>query len=122
MPVTTARPPEGGSVPTKEEPAMTLLKKLALAVTLLFTLAMVTPPAVMADDLVNNYEEPKDGAIVLDLVVLRPLGLVGTVVGTALFLVALPLSIPTGSINGTFTHLVKRPFVFTFVRELGEEQ
>lgn len=35
----------------------------------------------------------------LDLIVTRPAGLVATVVGTTLFVIALPFTLPTGSVG-----------------------
>jgi hypothetical protein len=55
-----------------------------------------------------------------DVLIVRPLTLVGTVLGTALFVVALPFSIPSGSVKMTAKKLIVEPFKFTFTRPLGE--
>jgi hypothetical protein len=59
-------------------------------------------------------------AIPADLLVVRPIYLVGTVVGTVLFVVALPFSIPSGSVKMTANKLIAEPFKYTFTRPLGE--
>jgi len=62
----------------------------------------------------------KGSDMILDLVITRPFGLVATVVGTAAFVVALPFTIPSGSVKETADALVKRPIIYTFDRPLGE--
>jgi hypothetical protein len=98
---------------------MTALRKLTVSLVLALFLASVLPPApALANE--TGTEDNDDVAIVFDLVVTRPLGLVATVAGTAIFIVALPFSVPTGSVEKTFNALVKQPFRYTFVREMGE--
>ena len=58
--------------------------------------------------------------IPVDVLIIRPVALVGTVLGTVLFVVALPFSIPSGSVNMTAKKLIVAPFKFTFTRPLGE--
>ena len=55
-----------------------------------------------------------------DVLIIRPVTLVGTVLGTALFIVALPFSIPSGSVKMTAKKLIVEPFKYTFTRPLGE--
>jgi hypothetical protein len=63
---------------------------------------------------------PSSGAIAADIVLLRPLGLAGTVLGTALFIVGLPFEAISGDISGPAKRLVAQPAKFTFTRPLGE--
>jgi hypothetical protein len=58
--------------------------------------------------------------IPVDVLIIRPVSLVGTVLGTALFIVALPFSIPSGSVKMTAKKLIVAPFKYTFTRPLGE--
>ena len=55
-----------------------------------------------------------------DLVLVRPLSLVGTVLGTVGFVVSLPFTLPTGSADEAARALVARPFEYTFNRPLGD--
>jgi hypothetical protein len=55
-----------------------------------------------------------------DIVLLRPLGLAGTVLGTALFVVGLPFEAIAGDISGPAKRLVVQPAKFTFTRPLGD--
>jgi hypothetical protein len=56
----------------------------------------------------------------VDLIVTRPLGLLSVVAGFAAFVVALPFTIPSGSVNWSAEELVKKPIRYTFKRPLGE--
>lgn len=58
--------------------------------------------------------------MVVDVVVMRPLGLVATVVGTVLTVVALPFTIPSGSVESSARELILRPADYTFRRPLGD--
>jgi hypothetical protein len=67
------------------------------------------------------YAAFDDAFIVIgDLVVARPLGLVATVAGSAVFVVSLPFALTSGSVNKTANTLVGAPFRFTFERPLGD--
>jgi hypothetical protein len=63
---------------------------------------------------------PSAGAIAADIVVLRPLSLVGTVLGTALFVVGLPFEAIAGDVSDPAQRLVVEPAKYTFARPLGE--
>ena len=55
-----------------------------------------------------------------DLIISRPVGIAVTVVGSALFVVALPFAFTSGSVKETKDVLVDQPFKFTFKRPLGD--
>jgi hypothetical protein len=63
---------------------------------------------------------PSSGAIAADIVLLRPLSLVGTVIGTAVFIVGLPFEAIAGDVSDPAKRLVVEPAKYTFVRPLGE--
>ena len=58
--------------------------------------------------------------MVVDAVVMRPLGLAATVVGTVLTVVALPFTIPSGSVETSARELILRPAAYTFKRPIGD--
>ncbi|TCJ18522.1 hypothetical protein EZJ19_02075 [Parasulfuritortus cantonensis] len=62
----------------------------------------------------------KGGDMVVDLIVLRPIGLASTVVGGALFVLGLPFTVPSGTVGESACQLVKRPAAYTFARPLGD--
>jgi hypothetical protein len=53
---------------------------------------------------------------IVDLVVLRPVGCVVTLAGTGLFLLTLPFTVPTHSVNEAAERFVVAPFEYTFSR------
>lgn len=57
--------------------------------------------------------------MILDLVVLRPLGLAATVIGTVALVVSLPFTLPTRQLDVAVKTLVVKPGKYTFVRPLG---
>jgi len=63
--------------------------------------------------------EPSAGAMVADVIVARPLGLVATTVGVAAFIVSLPFSALGGNVDQAVSKLVMGPARETFVRCLG---
>jgi len=67
---------------------------------------------------VNN--DISGSAMVADLLVIRPLGIVATVVGSAVFIVSLPFSALGGNTKAACRKLVGDPAKFTFTRELGD--
>jgi hypothetical protein len=64
--------------------------------------------------------QPSGTEIILDIAVMRPLGMVGLVLGTTVFVAALPLLLVTGSAENAAAALVDEPFKFTFVRGMGQ--
>lgn len=67
-----------------------------------------------------GWEEPGFGEMVVDGLVVRPVGLVSTVVGTGAFIVTLPFSALGGNVGQAARELVVRPARFTFTRPLGD--
>jgi hypothetical protein len=72
----------------------------------------------------NSYtartEDVSAEEIIVDGLLLRPSGIVATVVGTAVFVVTLPFSIPTKSVDKAAQKLIVDPARYTFVRPLGQ--
>jgi len=78
---------------------------------------MVSP--ALAENPVEVQEKTAEG-MAADLVVLRPLGLISTVLGSAVYVVGLIFSAPGGNAAETADILVKDPAKFTFARPLGD--
>lgn len=66
------------------------------------------------------FEDGSFEAVSADIIVVRPLGFVATVLGSALFLVSLPVAAISGSTEETAEALVYTPGRLTFTRPLGE--
>lgn len=56
----------------------------------------------------------------LDLLLVRPLGLVSTVAGTGVFILSLPFTWLGGNVDDAARVLVADPGKYTFVRPLGD--
>jgi hypothetical protein len=86
--------------------------KTKLTVSLLvLSLASVTPAFAHED---SSME------VVADVVAVRPVSLVATILGAALFVIALPVAATSKSIKKTADALVVRPGKATFTRPLGD--
>jgi hypothetical protein len=84
--------------------------------------------ALIAIPLVNSalaqeYFKAKEysgGAMMYDLVVVRPVGLVATAVGSVFWLLSLPFSASGDNYDAATKKLVKEPAAYTFKRPLGD--
>ena len=93
-------------------------KKTLLVACVAACLFSLSAPSAQA----ATFEEGDDAAIMLDLLMLRPAGFLATIGGTVIFVASLPITISTWSVGRSFTTFVKRPVIYTFVRDLGEPQ
>ena len=98
--------------PTARRPA----RRLALA--LLAAAAVVAGPAKAQDRL--GWDQPNYGEMAVDGFVVRPIGLVSTVLGTGAWIVTLPFSALGGNAGEAARELIVRPARFTFARPLGD--
>lgn len=72
---------------------------------------------------VSYAEETKEtsgGAMMFDVIIARPLGLAAIAVGTAVFVIGLPFTLPTGSVVESAKKLIGEPILFTFRRPVGD--
>ena len=65
-----------------------------------------------------NEGDPLD--VIADVVIVRPLCLVATTIGSAFFVVCLPFAAISGSVKKTAQTLVVKPARATFTRPLGD--
>ena len=65
---------------------------------------------------------PEDSgtAMMVDVVIARPLCFAATVIGSAFFVLSLPIALPTRSVNRSAQALVVTPAKATFTRPLGD--
>ncbi len=59
-------------------------------------------------------------AMIADTLIARPLGLASIVIGSTMFVVALPFSAPANSVGIAATKMIVEPTQFTFTRPLGK--
>ncbi len=65
-------------------------------------------------------EQPTGGEMIVDAVLVRPMTLAATAVGTIAWVITLPFSIPAGSAGDAGRAWVSGPLKYTFMRPLGE--
>ncbi len=85
-------------------------KKIAVFLVLLSLVAFTGPVSA---------NEPNDATIIGDILLARPLGLAMIAAGSVLFVVALPVSLPSRSVGNVGQRLVLDPVEFTFIRPVG---
>jgi hypothetical protein len=82
---------------------------------------MVSASALQAHDREGIDDSPSAGAMVFDLVLIRPLSLVATTLGVGFFVVSLPLAVIQGELpREPARKLVIEPARYTFFRRLGD--
>lgn len=64
--------------------------------------------------------EKTSGKMALDLLLVRPAGILATLCGSAIFIVGVPFSALGGNTRDTYEKLVVEPVKFTFKRPLGD--
>lgn len=93
-------------------------KCFAVVLAVLLSVTLVAGPALASSH--GNPETPGANAMIFDTVFLRPLGLVSTVFGGAVFIVSIPFTLASGSTGVAAEKLVSDPFAYTFTRPLGQ--
>jgi hypothetical protein len=64
--------------------------------------------------------EPEGGEMIYDTLVLRPVGIIATAVGSVFFILSLPFSALGDNVDAASEKLVRDPYRYTFERPLGE--
>jgi len=64
--------------------------------------------------------DPSTGAVVLDILLLRPLGFCGTILGASAFIISLPITVPFKKTEEASKILVLEPYGYTFERPIGK--
>jgi hypothetical protein len=90
-----------------------------LKVVLLALVLLAAPCPVLADD-PNTVSGDKGTDMLVDAVVMRPLGLVGTALGTVITVVTLPFTLPAGNAGEAAQAMIVAPAEYTFNRPLGD--
>lgn len=67
----------------------------------------------------NSPGTPSPGAILVDILVFRPVGLAGFILGSAAYVISLPITIPFNRSHEVSEVLVMEPYRYTFARSLG---
>jgi hypothetical protein len=103
------------------KPCLTLVLAAALASTIPPAPAQVTYQG--SQDTVDEEQirrEPTGAEMAADALVARPLGLVGTLAGSLVWVLSLPFTLPSHSTERAAKQLVAKPAEYTFKRPLGQ--
>ena len=95
-------------------------KKRLLCGMIIVSLVLIPMASTVFAGNPTEVQERTAEGMAFDLVLLRPLGLVSTVVGSVVHVVGLLFSIPGGNAGETGEILIKEPAKYTFVRPLGD--
>jgi hypothetical protein len=91
---------------------------------LLLTLSLVTGSLYSTGWAGDKFRKDDPVAHVwsaIDLLLARPLGVAAGILGTAIFVIALPFTIPSGGVDDAANMFIVQPFQFSFVRESPDE-
>jgi len=91
---------------------------LTMAMLLLYATSLVH--ALESTSTAKGGSDVSAEAILVDGFILKPAGVLATLVGSIAFVVTLPWSIPTRSVDKAAQKLVVDPAKYTFVRPLGQ--
>jgi hypothetical protein len=110
---------EGSQVEQRKGGMITMKRIIGTVLIVFFVLSLNS--GVFADEQkTTSKSEPSTAAIIADVIVLRPAGIIGTIIGGAAFLISLPVTVPTKTYKQTGDALFMKPANFTFSRPLGQ--
>ena len=90
------------------------MKKMVIAALVVVTLVSTSMPALAEGGATVA------SAMVVDVIIGRPAGIVTTILGSAVFVLALPFAALSGSVEPVVQTLVVDPFKWTFTRPVGD--
>lgn len=99
---------------------MRKITKRSIAFFLIATLVFVPLATTAAAADQTQDDEISAGAMAIDFLIVRPVGIVSVILGTAVFVVSLPFSALGGNAGIAGEKLVAEPFYYTFARKLGQ--
>jgi hypothetical protein len=74
-----------------------------------------------AEEKWSKDDPSRDEWNMIDLLLARPIGLAAGIFGTGIFIISLPFTIPTGSVDDAAQMFVVKPFKFSFERKFPED-
>lgn len=61
-----------------------------------------------------------DIPVIIDVLIMRPVGVAACIVGLVAALIAMPFAVPSGSTDKVYRALIEDPFNYTFKRPIGK--
>ena len=98
----------------------TVFKKIMIFVMISMMATMPLASSVFAASPDFGDDDATAGAMAADALVVRPFSFVATILGTGLFVIAVPFAALGGNTREAFDALMVKPAKYTFKRPLGE--
>jgi hypothetical protein len=92
----------------------------SIIIVMIATLVLIPFGSVTLAEEYFEAEAPEGGEMIYDAVIIRPIGIIATAVGSVFFVLSLPFSAAGDNVDAASEELVKRPARYTFKRPLGE--
>ncbi len=96
-------------------------RKCLLIVVIMSMMTGFLLPEAFAQGNWKPNDPTTDEWMMLDVLVARPLGIVAGVLGTGVFILSLPYTLPTRGVDQAAEIFIKRPFKFSFTRPCPDE-
>ena len=93
------------------------MEKLKQNVVVLLAVALLFAGEVNANPAGSGKDAP---AIIADIFICRPLGILALAGGSALYVLSLPFTVPATGKEAAKRTLILYPYHYTFIRQLGE--
>lgn len=101
------------------------MNRLLIGLSVMALICCSAAPLFGQADVVAQYGTrravPSGEAMVADVLLLRPIGIVALAFGAAVSIVATPFALASGTTPEVYGRLLSDPFCFVFCRPLGEE-
>jgi hypothetical protein len=83
--------------------------------------AIITVPcSALAENIADDDNQINMARMATDVVLVRPLSFVGTILGFGVFIIAAPFAAMGGNTKQAWNTMVVKPAKFTFARPLGD--
>ncbi len=99
---------------------MAKIVKKSLVLAVVASLLLIPFGSAALAQIYTETQPPTGGAMIFDLCVVRPVGIVATAVGAVFYVVSSPFAALGDNIDVAGQKLVKEPAAYTFKRPLGE--
>ena len=99
---------------------MSRIAKKSLVI-FLISMLLIAPLAstALAEEFFER-QDPSGGMMIFDFVIIRPIGIVATAVGSVFYVISLPFSLLGENSGEALEALIREPADYTFKRPLGE--
>ena len=100
-----------------------IMFRIAKKFLVIFMISVFLIAPVASTALADEYferEDPSGALMIFDVILVRPIGIVATVVGSVFYVISLPFSLLGENSDEASQALIKDPAAYTFSRPLGE--